>query len=468
MRSLGIDIGAESGRAITGTIAGSRLVTKEVHRFPNRPIREDGTLRWNLPELVNQVEFSLRSAAEVHSVGVVTWGVDYVLLASSGTPLELPYHYRDSRTNGVLANVLLTIPMEEIYAVTGTQFLPFNTLFQLLASKNLAEADCFQTIPDYLLRQLNHGQTVGCEYTNAMTTQCLNARTQDWDETLLGRFGIPRKIFPPIVPSGTVLGERGGVKIIAPACHDTASAAIAAQPGSAWLSSGTWSILGINTDAPILTPEALAANFTNEGSACGRYRLCKNVMGLWLLQRLRSELELEQASYDDLVQMACRTEPTAGYFDVDAPSLLAPENMQQAVAQELNAWDQALPQSPGAWVRVIFESLALKYRFVLCGLESVSGMKISTINIIGGGSQNDLLNQLTADICQRPVIAGPIEATALGNLMMQFTTMGAFKNLQEAQTCVRESSSCRVFEPANASMWDDHYASYLRHLQSSC
>ena len=465
MRCLGIDIGAESGRALLGELSGSQLTLTEVSRVSNTPIRVDESLRWNLPELVSAVRAAADACSGIDSVGIVTWGVDFVLLTADGKPLELPYHYRDHRTDGVMERVWHELPKREIYAITGTQFLKFNSLFQLIAAQNLPEASRFLLIPDYLLFSLNNGVLIGCEYTNAMTTQCMNAHTQTWDQDLLIRFGINPDLFPPIVPTGTILGESNGVKIIAPACHDTASAAIAAHPGSAWLSSGTWSILGINTDEPILSSEALASNFTNEGSATGRFRLCKNVMGLWLLQELRREWGLQGTGYANLTEIAREVKPCGQFFNVDAPSLLAPKCMSATIASELTQWNQRVPQSRGEWIRVVLESLALKYRFVLDRLEKVSGQKVESINIIGGGSQNEVLNQLTADICGRPVIAGPTEATALGNLMVQFTSLGAFGSLQEAQAFVRASTSCRIFEKRESAMWDDQYARYLRHLE---
>lgn len=455
MRCLAIDIGAESGRSIVGTISKGILRTWPVVRFSNEAIHLNDSLRWDLDALLANVRGCLKGlGSRLDSVGIDTWAVDFVLLDGLGRVLEQPYHYRDSRTDGMMEDVFEIIPRRDLYARTGIQFLPFNTIYQLYSMRYLAvleQAVRFLTIPDYLIWALSgldiHNSV--CEFTNATTTQLLNWETRNWDVELLHRLGLPQSIFPAVVPPGTELGWLpGGAKLIAPACHDTGSAvaAVPAEVGDyAWLSSGTWSIMGVETSAPVVTDQSYALNFTNEGGVFGTNRLSKNVMGLWILQQCRETWKAQGTtySYKQLASMAEEVTGDLPYFDPDDPIFLKPGDMCARVMQRTG-----LSQNdPGLIVRVVLESLARKYKVVLSELEQLVGHKLSRVHIIGGGSQNRLLNQLTANFCGVRVIAGPVEATAIGNLLIQFLALGEIGSLAEGRRIVATSFELERFEP---------------------
>ena len=410
------------------------------------------TLRWDIQSLLENVQNGSSSCSSVQSVGVDTWGVDYVLLDSNHDLIEHPFHYRDARTNGIMER----LGSPELYQETGIQFLPFNTIFQLAATpkETFAKAKHFLTIPDYLHHQLSASRSVACEYTNATTTQLLNAKTGIWSSTLLDQLGVPKEIFPEIVPSGTSLGKTwdGRAELIAPACHDTGSAVVAIPSTStdvAWISSGTWSILGVEMPAPLVSDESYRLNYTNEGGVFGTTRLCKNVMGLWILQECRREWG--DVSYEQLHTEAQNAQSIGSRFDPDDPRFLPPSNesskMDERVLGYLSETNQKRPATKGEMVRLILESLATKYSRNIDQLETLIGRRLTAIHIFGGGSQNSLLNQLTANACGRPVIAGPVEATAIGNLLVQMITLGEISNLVEAREIVRHSFECQVFEP---------------------
>ena len=452
MSSLAVDIGAESGRVLAGTLAGGRLSIGEVCRFPNTPIRVAGSLRWDIQTLINHVRDGIDSYGLADSVGVDTWGVDYVLLDAAHKLVDQPFHYRDSRTNGVMER----LASPALYQETGIQFLPFNTIFQLAATPapTFAQAKHFLTIPDFIHHQLSLEKPIVCEYTNATTTQLLNAKTGDWSSSLLELVGAPRELFPTIVQPGSSLGKtwNGRSELIAPACHDTGSAVVAIPSTSsdvAWISSGTWSILGVEQPAPLVSDESYRLNYTNEGGVCGTVRLCKNVMGLWILQECRRGWG--DVSYAALLQEALESLSAGSTFDPDEARFLAPSNesstMEQRIVRYLTEQSLRSPSTRGEMVRLILESLAAKYAVNIEKLESLIGRRLTAIHIFGGGSQNALLNQLTANACRRPVIAGPVEATAIGNLLMQMITLGQISSLVEAREIVRNSFECRVFEP---------------------
>ncbi len=452
MSSLAVDIGAESGRVVAGTLTGGRLSIDEVCRFPNTPIRVAGSLRWDIQTLTHNVRDGIDSYGLADSVGVDTWGVDYVLLDAEHNLVEQPFHYRDLRTDGVLDR----LASPALYQETGIQFLPFNTIFQLAATPapTFAQAKYFLTIPDYIHHQLSLEKRIVCEYTNATTTQLLNAKTGDWSSSLLEMVGAPRELFPTIVQPGSSLGKTWNSRseLIAPACHDTGSAVVAIPSTSsdvAWISSGTWSILGVEQPAPLVSDDSYRLNYTNEGGVCGTVRLCKNVMGLWILQECRRVWG--EVSYAALQQEALESTSVGSTFDPDDARFLAPSNessmMEQRILGYLTEQSLRSPSTRGEMVRLILESLAAKYAVNIEKLESLIGRRLTAIHIFGGGSQNALLNQLTANACGRPVIAGPVEATAIGNLLMQMITLGQISSLVEAREIVRNSFECRVFEP---------------------
>ncbi len=473
---LAFDFGAESGRAVLAHLHSGILTTKEVHRFPNEPVEYSGSRHWDVMRLWLEVQRVLANLESVPlaSMGVDAWGVDYALLGDRGELLQNPYHYRDARTDGMMEQVFAGVPREEIYRVTGIQFMPINTLYQLFAQRQqtpgiLAAAKTLLTIPDLFHYWLT-GNAV-CEFTNATTSQMVNAVSRTWATELLERLGLPAHLPARIVEPGSLVGtlQNNAVgasrlldtPVIAPATHDTGSAvaAISARNGTAFISSGTWSMVGTELDAPVLTAEALRCNFTNEGGVEGTTRLLKNVMGLWMLQCCRKAWAAQGLQYDyrELMELAASEAPFTHVLDPDDPSFLNPPNMLAAMDSFCAHTHQPAPQSPGAYVRAIFESLALKYRLVIENLERISGQKIEQIRIIGGGSKNRLLNQYTADATGRRVLAGPAEATALGNIAMQILATGGASSLAEVRAIVDRSIPTEVFEPLRTDEWDAPY-----------
>ena len=484
---LAFDLGAESGRAMLGRLKGGTLDLKEIRRFPNEPIRESGSLRWNLGGLWSEMQQALdqaASAGRLAGIGVDTWGCDYGLLDASGELVSNPCHYRDSRTDGVMDRVSARVGRSRIYDVTGIQFLPFNTIYQLVAARGhtpdeLASATAFGTIPDIL----NHRLTgiLRAEFTNATTTQMVDARTRTWAVDLLRELDLPVKILPPIVEPGGVVGPLkvdacaalAGTPVVAPACHDTGSAvaAVAASPSRAFLSSGTWSLLGVEVPQPVITPQALAANVTNEGGVAGTTRLLKNIGGLWPLQECRRGWAREGREYTYAELMDAATDGSSAFqslFDPDDPRFLHPPDMAGAIAQYCRSTGQRQPDAPGSFARAILESLAFKYRVVLDTLEDLTGFRIAEIQIIGGGSRNRLLNQFTADATGRTVISGPVEATALGNVAVQMVGTGAAGSIADARRIIEHSFPTERIEPAASDQWDTHYARFKQYVELAC
>jgi rhamnulokinase len=472
---LAFDFGAESGRAVLAHLQSGILTIEEVHRFANEPVEYGGSLHWDVARLWFEVRKALARLSEVElaGIGVDAWGVDYALLGEGGELLENPYHYRDRRNDGVVEEVIGKLGKEEIYAATGIQFMPINTLYQLFAAqrqtpKVLAAAKYLLTIPDLFNYWLT-GNAV-CEFTNATTTQMVDPLKRGWATGLMQRLELPAHLPAPIVEPGSILGillpniagqsALAGTTVIAPACHDTGSAvaAISARDGTAFLSSGTWSLLGTELDSPVITPDALRLNFTNEGGVGGTTRLLKNVMGLWMLQGCRSSWTAQGHNYEyrELIELAAR-EPSFRYLvDPDDELFLRPANMLAAIDKFCTQTHQPIPQEPGAYVRTVLESLAFKYRLVLRNLEHVTGKGIEQIRIIGGGSKNRLLNQLTADATGRKVLAGPAEATALGNVAIQILATGQASSLPEVRALVDRSFPTEIFEPQETDKWDEH------------
>jgi rhamnulokinase len=470
---LAFDLGAESGRAVLGSLNAGILRIEEVHRFPNEPVEYGGSLHWDLPRLWLEMRKALGRLKEtrLEGIGVDAWGVDYALLGERGELLENPYHYRDARTKGVMDDVFRIVPREEIYRRTGIQFMPINTLYQLFAARRetpkvIAAAKRLLTIPDLFNYWLT-GNAV-CEFTIATTTQMVDPMKRTWAAGLMQRLQLPSDLPAPIVEPGSILGtllpdiagqtSLGGTTVIAPACHDTGSAvaAISARDGTAFLSSGTWSLLGTELDSPVITPDALRLNFTNEGGVNGTTRLLKNVMGLWMLQGCRQSWTAQGLvnDYRELIELAIREPSFRHLVDPDDESFLRPPDMLTAIDGFCTRTHQPAPQEPGAYVRAVLESLAFKYRFVLRNLEHVTGKRIEQIRIIGGGSKNRLLNQLTADATGRQVLAGPAEATAIGNIAIQILATGVATSLQEVRAIVDRSFPTEVFNPLETDKWD--------------
>src|SRR5215217_4635725 len=465
---LAVDLGAESGRVVLGRFDGGRLSLEEVHRFPNVPIRLPDGLHWDVLRIFCEIEDGLAKAgreARIEGVGVDSWGVDFGLLDTEGTLVSNPYHHRDARTDGMMDKAFGLVPREEIYKTTGIQFLPINTIYQLLAMRGsplLVASETLLLIPDLMNYWLTGERA--CEYTNATTTQLLDLEEGGWSQDLLKKLELPSRIFAPIIPPGTELGpllpevaEVVGVgpPVFAVASHDTASAVVAVPAQGedfVYISSGTWSLVGVETPGPMVTQEAMDANFTNEGGFGNRTRFLKNVMGLWLLQECRRQWAREdnEYSYEDLARLAEDAPPAGPLVDPDHPAFLAPGDMASRIRRFCEETEQRPPEGPAAVARCVFESLALKYRHAIEQAESLAGRAIGTINILGGGSQNSLLCQLTADATRRPVLAGPVEATALGNLMVQAYARGHLASLGEIREAVRRSVEVQEYEPQGA------------------
>ena len=467
---LAFDIGAESGRAVLARLGGETLAIEEVHRFPNQPVHETGSVHWDVQRLWLEMRRALSKIdCNLDGIGVDTWGVDYALLDERGELLENPYHYRDSRTRGIPEEVFERVSKQEIYSITGIQFMPINTLYQLFAARTrtseiIDKAERLVMIPD-LFHYWMTGNAV-CEFTNASTTQMVNAVTRRWDSQLMERLGLPPGLPAAIVEPGSQVGrlcsERGmerlaGTPVIAPATHDTGSAvaAIAAREGTAFISSGTWSLVGIEVDEPVLSPEALRLNFSNEGGVNGTTRLLKNVMGLWMLRCCREHWSQngKHCDYEQLMALAADEPAFAHLVDPDDESFLAPADMCAAIDEFCTRTHQPKPSTPARYTRIILESLAMKYRQVVRDLERLTGDCIEQIRVIGGGSKNRLLNQFTADATGARVLAGPVEATALGNAAVQILATGGAASLKDVRAIIERSFPVEVFEPRETDQW---------------
>jgi rhamnulokinase len=483
---LAIDLGAESGRVMAGLWNGKTIRLDEIHRFPNGPVYLGDSLRWDAVRLWAEIQTGLALAAKkygkaVVSVGADTWGVDYVLLNQHDEMLGQPYAYRDARTNGLMEKAFRKVPRAEIFAQTGLQFMQFNSLFQLLAAKQhapelLEATDCLLFMPDFIHWALCGSRVA--EFTIASTSQCLNPLTRNWATGLLKKFGLPTRMFPEVVPPGTPLGalrlgvaDRTGlrkVNVVAPPAHDTASA-VAGVPTAntgkanwAYISSGTWSLMGVEVNKASLSARTQELNLTNEGGLDGTYRLLKNIMGLWLVQRCKRAFDARGRKYEysELAQMAAKATPLRSIVNPDDSRFLNPPDMPKAIQDFCRETRQPVPKTEGELVRCAYESLALKYRQVLGGLEELAGNRIEVIHIVGGGSKSAILNQFAADACQRPVFTGPVEATALGNLLVQVRASGELASLAEMREVIRKSSDVATCQPAAPGAWEEASARF--------
>ena len=467
---LAVDLGAESGRVMAVHVGGAALRLEELHRFPNTTAEVRGTLHWDFLRLWRDIQEGVArgQALRPASLGVDTWGVDFALLDAQGELLGNPVHYRDRRTEGMMEWVFARASRAEVFAQTGIQFMPINTLYQLASlaareSPQLAAARTLLTAPDLLNYWLTG--TAVCEFTNATTTQLYNPRVGGWASDLIGALGLPAAIFPTLVQPGTRLGSYAGIPVIAPACHDTGSA-VAAVPTStsnyAYISSGTWSLVGLEVPAPIINDAALAANVTNEGGVNGTYRLLKNVMGLWIIQQCRAAWAAQghNYSYADLVQLATAAPPLRHCFDPNDGRFLPPGDYPALIAAWCAERGQPAPEDHGAIARSVFESLALAYRHVLETLDALADHRTEVIHVVGGGSQNALLCQMTADAIGLPVVAGPTEATVIGNALVQLIALGELGSIAEARALVARSAELQRYEPRNRAGWDEAFARY--------
>ncbi len=486
---LAIDMGASSGRHVLGLFDGDRLRLEEVYRFENGAVEVAGNLYWDLLGLWSHVRQGLRAAGNqlgdsVAGIGVDTWGVDFGLLGRGDELLGNPFHYRDGRTNDMPGRAFELVAREEIFRHTGLQFLQFNTLFQLLAMKLgksplLDSAETLLMVPD-LFHWLLTG--VKCnEMTEASTTQFYDPQKAAWATDLLGQFDLPTDILGKIEPPGTNLGplranlaaESGlpAANVILPGSHDTASAVMAvpaaSQPGArpdwCYISLGTWALMGVESPQPVINDDVLKLNFTNEGGVGNTIRLLKNITGLWLVQQCRQTWNQAGRDWDweDLNGLSAAAKPLVSFIDPDAPDFLAPDNMPEAICQFCKKTGQPVPENEGAVLRCALESIAMKFRQVHGWCEQLAGGRLETIHIVGGGTQNKQLCQAAADACGRRVVAGPIEATAIGNVMMQAVATGQVGSIAEARDVIRRSFDVDEYEPRNTAAWDDAFEKFI-------
>ncbi len=470
---LAVDLGAESGRVVLGRFDGRHVSLEEIHRFPNLPVRLPDGLHWDVLRILHEIKEGLARAVrgeEIEGVGVDSWGVDFGLLDRDGALVSNPYHHRDTRTEGMVDEALRLASRKEIYGTTGIQFLPINTLYQLLAMRGsplLEASETLLLIPDLINYWLTGEKA--CEYTNATTTQLLELKTGGWSQDLLKKLELPSGLLAPIVTPGTELGSvlpevaeeiGAGPPIFAVASHDTASAVVAVPAKAddfAYISSGTWSLVGVETRSPVVTREAIEANFTNEGGFAGTTRFLKNVMGLWLLQECRRQWAREghEYSYEELARIA-EGAPSGPLVDPDHPAFLTPGDMTARIRRFCEETGQAPPEGPSAVARCVFESLALKYGHAIEQAQNLTGQRVGAVNVVGGGSQNALLCRLTADAARLPVVAGPVEATAMGNIMVQAFAQDRVGSLEEMRAVVRDSFEASTYEPGgDADEWSE-------------
>jgi len=481
---LAIDLGAESGRLILGSLEGGRLSLEEIHRFPNGPVRIHDHLHWDVLRMWNEILHGLRLAARssggLTSLGVDTWGVDFGLLDQAGNLIGNPYHYRDSRTDGMLEAAFERLPRQEIYRQTGIQFMQINSLYQLYAMQlgnapALEFADALLTMPDLFNFWLTGRKA--SEFTIATTTQCYNPIAADWAWKVLSALDIPSRLFQPIVQPGVVLeslrwdiaqeGDFAPLPVVAVGSHDTASAvaAVPAESGRVvFISSGTWSLVGSEIPQPVISEQSLGFNFTNEGGIGGTFRFLKNISGLWLVQECRRAWAAagQEYSYAELTRLAAEAPAFHSLVDPSAPDFLHPGEMPERIGRYCLKRGQPAPTGVGQFVRCALESLALAYRKAISQMEQALGYSLEAVHIVGGGSQNRLLNQFTADATGKPVIAGPVEATAIGNLLVQAMAMNRLSSLAEARQLVRRSFPLEVFEPGRRDAWQEAYERWLR------
>jgi rhamnulokinase len=486
--NLAVDLGASSGRVVGGLFDGRRLRLEEVHRFENGGVAIGPRLYWDFLGQWTQVQRGLRMAStrygdRIRSVGVDTWGVDFGLLGPRDELLGCPRHYRDRRTDGLMERAFHTVPRDEIFAHTGLQFMQFNTLYQLLAMRNegsplLDAAERLLMMPDLFHWLLTGAKTN--EFTNATTTQFFDPARGAWASGLLERLNLPTRLLRPVSPPGTKLGgllphvadETGlkHVECILPGTHDTASAVMAVpaasvagqRPDWCYISSGTWSLMGIESPRPVINDLCRQLNFTNEGGVGGTIRLLKNITGLWLVQECRRVWTAAGVEYtwEALNGMADAAPPLASIINPDDAGFLAPGDMPEAIRAFCRRTGQTVPDDEGAVIRCALESMALKYRQVLGWLEQLNGGPIQTIHIVGGGAQNRRLCQAAADACGRRVVAGPVEATAIGNVLVQAVALGAVGSIAQARELVRDSFAVETYEPRDTAAWDDAWGRF--------
>lgn len=471
---LAIDLGASSGRVVKASYNGNgRIYYEEIHRFENCPYEANGRLCWNFPALLSEIHTGIDKSGKFNSVGVDTWGVDFGLLDADGKLLEDPVHYRDNRTEGMIEEALLMVTARSLYAETGTQILPINTLFQLLALQKqqpelLQKADRLLFMPDLFTYALC-GNSI-CEQSIASTSQLLALPEGTWNRRLLETFQVPERLFIDPVSSGTIAGTLpNGGKVIAVAGHDT-QCAIAAMPAqeenAVFLSCGTWSLLGCELDAPILTEYSMQLGLSNELGANGKVNYLKNIVGLWLIQESRREWQRQgqNYSYTELENLALKSESTESFIDPDAPVFATPGNIPGRIQAYCATTNQPIPRTAGAVMHCIYESLALKYRFAIEQVQAITGKKYQTLHILGGGSKDRLLCRMTAAATGLRVIAGPAEATALGNIIIQLVASGILPSINTGRQLIAQSEKLAEYLPVDVAVWNKKYMKFQNFL----
>ncbi|WP_456271146.1 rhamnulokinase [Bacillus sp. AK031] len=461
--TLAVDIGASSGRLILGHLENRKFTLNEIHRFENNIVKKDGQYCWDTEMLFKEIKAGIQKCnglgIKPESIGIDTWAVDYVLLDKNDKPLTDAVSYRDPRTDGIMDEVFSIIPKEKLYLETGIQFQKFNTIYQLYSLKQkspevIHEARGFLMIPDYLNFLLT-GKKVN-EYTNATSTQLVNAFTKNWDEEILDCLGINKEMFLDIKPPNTVLGtlsedlisEFGfDMKVILPATHDTGSAVISVPEleNTIYISSGTWSLIGVENSFPICVPKALQYNFTNEGGIDYRFRFLKNIMGLWMIQEVKRNYN-DKYSFSDLVELARNEKEFQSIVNVDDDRFLKPENMIEEIQEYCKETNQQVPNTPGQVAKCVYDSLVQSYKIAISQIEEIFEKTFPKVNVIGGGCQNEMLNQLIADETHKEVAAGPVEATAIGNIVSQLIALGEIKDITEARTIIKKSFEVKSFK----------------------
>lgn len=482
-RVLAFDFGASSGRAIIGCFDGDKITLEEVHRFSNDPVSVGGTVYWDVLRLFYEIKQGIikaKIAGGFDSIGIDTWGVDFGLIDSEGKLMENPVHYRDARTAGLVDEAFKTMPKEKLYGITGIQFMELNTLFQLISLKKyrpwmLERADKMLFMPD-LFGYMLTGKMCA-EYSIASTSQLIDLDKRMWSKEILDAFGIKESVFAPLVQPGTVLGELSKeiceecgvdpVPVISVCGHDTQSAitSVPCEDGDfAFLSSGTWSLFGTELDKPIVNETSMNINITNEGGFDGSTGFLKNIIGLWLIQESRRQWKREgkEYSYADLEKLALAAEPFKCFIDPDAPEFVPHGNIPERVREFCRKTGQYVPETVGEIMRCIYESLAMKYRLTFEKLRECTERDYPVIHVIGGGTKDGLLCQMTANSCDRTVKAGPIEATVMGNVAVQLMSDGSVKNIGQARKIVAESSELKTFEPKDTDKWAKAYENFLK------
>lgn len=482
-RVLAFDFGASSGRAIIGCFDGDKITLEEVHRFSNDPVSVGGTVYWDVLRLFYEIKQGIikaKIAGGFDSIGIDTWGVDFGLIDSEGKLMENPVHYRDARTVGLVDEAFKTMPKEKLYGITGIQFMELNTLFQLISLKKyrpwmLERADKMLFMPD-LFGYMLTGKMCA-EYSIASTSQLIDLDKKTWSKEILDAFGIKDSVFAPLVQPGTVLGELSKevceecgvdpVPVISVCGHDTQSAitSVPCEDGDfAFLSSGTWSLFGTELDKPIVNETSMNINITNEGGFDGSTGFLKNIIGLWLIQESRRQWKREgkEYSYADLEKLALAAEPFKCFIDPDAPEFVPHGNIPERVREFCRKTGQYVPETVGEIMRCIYESLAMKYRLTFEKLRECTERDYPVIHVIGGGTKDGLLCQMTANSCDRTVKAGPIEATVMGNVAVQLMSDGSVKNIGQARKIVAESSELKTFEPKDTDKWAKAYEDFLK------